>query len=57
MEKINESVVLITVGTGSFGVAFLEKLILLGAKEIRILSQDENKHFELKKKFPHKNIR
>jgi UDP-N-acetylglucosamine 4,6-dehydratase/5-epimerase len=57
MEKINESVVLITGGTGSFGVAFLEKLILLGSKEIRILSRDENKQFELKKKFPHKNIR
>jgi NADP-dependent 3-hydroxy acid dehydrogenase YdfG len=27
MEKINESVVLITGGTSSFGVAFLEKLI------------------------------
>jgi len=57
MEKINESVVLITGGTGSFGVAFLEKLISLGTKEIRILSRDENKQFELKKKFPHKNIR
>ena len=57
METFKQLVVLITGGTGSFGVAFLEKLIKLGTKEIRILSRDENKQFELKKKYPQKNIR
>lgn len=49
---INNSTILITGGTGSFGVAFIEKLISLKPKEIRVFSRDEKKQSDLKRKFP-----
>jgi UDP-glucose 4-epimerase len=50
--NINHSIVLITGGTGSFGVAFIEKLRTLNPKEIRIFSRDEKKQSDLKRIFP-----
>jgi len=41
---------LITGGTGSFGNAVLKKLLKTKIKEIRILSRDEKKQFDLRKK-------
>ncbi len=37
------SVVLVTGGTGSFGKALVKKLLRLPINEIRVLSRDENK--------------
>ncbi len=41
---------LITGGTGSFGNAVLKKLLKTNINEIRILSRDEKKQFDLRKK-------
>ena len=41
---------LITGGTGSFGNAVLKKLLKTNISEIRILSRDEKKQFDLRKK-------
>ncbi len=50
--KITNTTILITGGTGSFGVAFIEKLISLKPKEIRIFSRDEKKQSDLKRIYP-----
>jgi UDP-N-acetylglucosamine 4,6-dehydratase/5-epimerase len=50
--KITNNSILITGGTGSFGVALLHKIINLNPKEIRIFSRDEKKQFDLKRRFP-----
>lgn len=52
MRITNTTTILITGGTGSFGVAFIEKLILLKPKEIRIFSRDEKKQSDLKRLYP-----
>lgn len=52
MKITQNSTILITGGTGSFGVAFLQKLITLKPKEIRILSRDEKKQSDLKLLYP-----
>jgi len=49
--KYNESIFLITGGTGSFGHAVLERLIKEGAKEIRIFSRDEKKQDDMRNKY------
>ena len=41
---------LITGGTGSFGNAVLKKILKTNIKEIRILSRDEKKQFDLRKR-------
>lgn len=46
--------ILITGGTGSFGSAFIEKVIKFKPKKIIIYSRDELKQFELKLKFSEK---
>ena len=43
---------LITGGTGSFGKAFVYKLLASDAGRIIIYSRDELKQFEMKKDFP-----
>ena len=50
-------VLLITGGTGSFGSTILKELIKTKIKEIRILSRDELKQFNLRAKFPDKRIK
>jgi len=45
---LNESAVLVTGGTGSFGNFIVHRLLELGVKEVRILSRDEKKQYDLK---------
>lgn len=52
MKINNHSTILITGGTGSFGVAFLDKLLSLKVKEIRIFSRDEKKQSDLRILYP-----
>lgn len=46
--KLTKSTVLITGGTGSFGNFIVHRLLKNGAKEIRILSRDEKKQYDMK---------
>jgi UDP-glucose 4-epimerase len=56
--KLNQdSTILITGGTGSFGIAFLEKLLSIKVKEIRIFSRDEKKQSDLRIRFPQSFIK
>ena len=48
--KITDSTFLITGGTGSFGSTMVSHLLKENAKEIRILSRDEKKQDDLRKK-------
>ncbi len=57
MKITKNSTILITGGTGSFGVALLEKLIPLKIKEIRIFSRDEKKQSDLKRLYPQSFIK
>ncbi len=54
MYKFKNKSILITGGTGSFGKAFLKKIIdsKLGFKKIAIYSRDELKQFELQNLYP-----
>ncbi|MGL4950257.1 MAG: polysaccharide biosynthesis protein [Mycoplasma sp.] len=47
----NDQIFMITGGTGSFGNAMVDKLLSLGAKEIRILSRDELKQDDMRHKY------
>ena len=49
--------VLITGGTGSFGSTVLDKFIHTDIKEIRILSRDEKKQDDLRKKYANEKIK
>ncbi|PJC86296.1 UDP-N-acetylglucosamine 4,6-dehydratase (inverting) [Vibrio sp. HA2012] len=53
---LNNKVVLITGGTGSFGKQFIKTILnrFSKVKKIIIFSRDELKQFELKQKYPHK---
>ena len=58
MKFLKNKSLLITGGTGSFGnaaLSFLTKKCKL--KKIIVFSRDENKQFEMRKKFKQKNIR
>jgi UDP-glucose 4-epimerase len=48
MKQLNDSVLLITGGTGSFGSTVVEKLIDSGVREIRIFSRDEKKQEDMR---------
>ena len=48
--NLKNKIFLITGGTGSFGNAVLRKLLKTNIKEIRILSRDEKKQYDLRKK-------
>jgi UDP-N-acetylglucosamine 4,6-dehydratase len=50
--KWDESTVLVTGGTGSFGQRFVEMLLPLGPKKLIILSRDELKQHEMRQRFP-----
>ena len=56
MYKLTNKSILITGGTGSFGKAFLNKIIekKLGFKKIAIFSRDELKQYELQNLYPKK---
>ena len=49
-KSIENSVILITGGTGSFGSTLTELLLKNNIKEIRIFSRDENKQYLMRKK-------
>lgn len=56
--KLFHSTVLITGGTGTFGNAFLDKCLYMGASEIRILSRDEKKQYDMMQRYrEHQNVR
>ena len=48
--RIENSVILITGGTGSFGSTLTEMLLKNNVKEIRIFSRDENKQYLMRNK-------
>jgi len=53
----DDKVILITGGTGSFGNAALEKFLDSNAKEIRILSRDEKKQDDIRKKYKNSKLK
>jgi len=52
-----DSILLITGGTGSFGNAVLKKFLLEDFKEIRIFSRDEKKQDDMRQEFKSDNIK
>jgi Predicted nucleoside-diphosphate sugar epimerases len=56
MELLNDRVLLITGGTGSFGQAVLRHLLDTNIKEIRIFSRDEKKQDDMRHLFQNKKI-
>jgi UDP-glucose 4-epimerase len=52
-----DTTVLITGGTGSFGVVLLKKLLQIGSKEIRVFSRDEKKQSDLKQEINHPKVK
>tara|TARA_B100001059_G_C17833467_1_gene586314 strand:- start:2317 stop:3357 length:1041 start_codon:yes stop_codon:yes gene_type:complete len=57
MNIFNDSTLLITGGTGSFGNAVLKRLLESGLKEIRIFSRDEKKQDDMRKLYPHLKLK
>lgn len=51
MEIFKDKVLLITGGTGSFGNAVLRRFMQAGLREIRILSRDEKKQDDMRKRY------
>ena len=56
-DRLKNSILLITGGTGSFGSTLLKKLIKLDLKEIRIFSRDEKKQDDMRRIFPYDFIK
>lgn len=58
VNNIENAVILITGGTGTFGSAFLDRCLQQKAAEIRILSRDEKKQYDMMQKYKlHPNIK
>ena len=58
MNKIfNNKKILITGGTGSFGIAFVKKLLRYNLKEIIIFSRDEKKQDDMRKDFNNNKLK
>ena len=55
--KIVDSVVLVTGGTGSFGATMVRHLLTAGASEIRVLSRDEAKQDEMRNRLADSRVR
>lgn len=53
----NDKVLLITGGTGSFGNAVLRRFLDSDLKEIRILSRDEKKQDDMRKRYAHPKLK
>ncbi|MBR3988363.1 MAG: polysaccharide biosynthesis protein [Clostridia bacterium] len=51
MSLFNNKIILITGGTGSFGNAVLNRLLMTDIKEIRIFSRDEKKQDDMRREF------
>ena len=54
---LNDKVILVTGGTGSFGKKFIQKALTLGVKKIIVFSRDELKQYEMKQDFKDERIR
>src|SRR5688500_15016152 len=52
MSSIADKTILVTGGTGSFGLFIVHRLLAQGAKEVRVLSRDEKKHYDMRIQFP-----
>lgn len=48
MNSLNEKRVLVTGGTGSFGNFIVHRLLDLGVREVRVLSRDEKKQYDMR---------
>ena len=57
MNIFDDSTLLITGGTGSFGNAVLKRLLESGLKEIRIFSRDEKKQDDMRKLYAHSKLK
>lgn len=57
MSVLEEKVVLVTGGTGSFGKKFIRKALTLGVKKIIVFSRDELKQYEMAQEFTDPRIR
>lgn len=57
MKKLNDCVLLITGGTGSFGSTVVEKLIDSGVREIRIFSRDEKKQEDMRNRLQNNRLK
>lgn len=51
MNKLNDTKLLITGGTGSFGNAVLRRFLAINISEIRIFSRDEKKQDDMRKRY------
>ncbi len=47
--------ILVTGGTGSFGLFIVNRLLTFGVSEVRILSRDEKKHYDMRLQFNGEN--
>jgi UDP-N-acetylglucosamine 4,6-dehydratase len=54
---LDDKVVLVTGGTGSFGRAFVERALTSRAKKIIVFSRDEQKHYELARELSDRRLR
>ncbi|MEJ7601888.1 MAG: UDP-N-acetylglucosamine 4,6-dehydratase (inverting) [Kofleriaceae bacterium] len=54
---LDDKVVLVTGGTGSFGRAFVERALTSRAKKIIVFSRDEQKHYELGRELSDRRMR
>jgi UDP-N-acetylglucosamine 4,6-dehydratase/5-epimerase len=54
---LDNKTVLITGGTGSFGKAFVEAALKSKARKIIVFSRDEQKHYELEKRWSDRRLR
>lgn len=52
LDRIGNASILITGGTGSFGTAFVERLLKSGSGQILVFSRDESKQVEQRRAFP-----
>jgi len=57
MMNFKENIILITGGTGSFGLILLKKLLQVESKEIRIFSRDEKKQSDLKQEIKNPKVK
>ena len=57
MERFENKVLLITGGTGSFGNAVLRRFLASDLREIRILSRDEKKQDDMRKRFDNPKLK
>lgn len=53
----SDKVLMITGGTGSFGNAVLKRFLDTGIREIRILSRDEKKQDDMRKRYAHPKLK